>query len=141
MTTFEQVTFIRATPDQVWDALTSEQQTADFWGHSNLSDWAVGSRWEHLRTDGSGIADVEGEVVESERPSRLAMTFGEGSVVAFDIEPFHDIVRVVITHTDLPDGQYRNAEHGWSSVASNLKTLLETGRTLPQPPWEMPLRR
>ena len=141
MATFEHVTFIRATPERVWDALTSEQQTADFWGHSNVSDWQVGSPWEHRRIDGSGVADVEGEVTEAQRPTRLAMTFGEGTVAAFDIEGFHDIVRLVITHTDLPEDQYDNAAHGWASVAANLKTLLETGRTLPQPPWKMNPRR
>ena len=45
----------------VWEALTDSDLTAQYWGHSNVSDWRPGSRWEHQRTDGSGIADVVGE--------------------------------------------------------------------------------
>jgi uncharacterized protein YndB with AHSA1/START domain len=67
--------YIRSTPEKVWDALTDGELTAAYWGHSNVSDWQPGSRWEHRRTDGSGIADVVGTVVESERPTRLVATW------------------------------------------------------------------
>ncbi|SDP82374.1 Activator of Hsp90 ATPase homolog 1-like protein [Arthrobacter sp. ok909] len=69
------VTYIRASAETVWDALTSEELTAQFWGHSNVSTWEPGQPWKHVRTDGSGIADVTGRVVESERPTSLAITF------------------------------------------------------------------
>src|SRR5205823_7136092 len=45
--TFVYVTYIESTPDAVWRALTDADTTAAYWGHSNVSDWAVGSRWEH----------------------------------------------------------------------------------------------
>ena len=141
---FVYVTYIHSTPEKVWEALTDADLTADYWGHSNVSDWQPGSRWEHLRTDGSGIADVVGEVIEATPPRRLVMTFGgadeEGrpSVVRFDIEPHHDIVRLTVTHDDIPDeSNYEAAAAGWAAVMSNLKSLLETGHVLPQAPWEM----
>lgn len=49
----------------VWHALTGPGLSADYWGHRNVSDWQVGSRWEHRRSDGSNIADVIGAVLES----------------------------------------------------------------------------
>ena len=56
----------------------------------------------------------------------------------FDIEPHHDIVRLTVTHTDIPTASdYEAASAGWAAVMSNLKSLLETGRVLPQAPWEM----
>jgi DNA-binding transcriptional ArsR family regulator/uncharacterized protein YndB with AHSA1/START domain len=135
------VTYIAATPEAVWDVLTSAEHTAGFWGHSNLSDWKPGSRWEHVRTDGSGIADAAGIVVEADRPRKLAMTFGEGApapLVTFTIEPHHDIVKLTIVHEHLPsDEDLEAVSLGWPSVAANLKTLLETGDVLPQAPWEM----
>jgi DNA-binding transcriptional ArsR family regulator len=74
--TFVYVTYIASTPEKVWDALTDADLTASYWGHSNVSeDWRPGSRWEHRRIDGSGIADVVGTVVESERPTRLVATW------------------------------------------------------------------
>lgn len=142
---FVYTTYIQASAEQVWDALTSETLTARFWGHSNVSDWAVGSRWEHVRSDGSGVADVVGRVVESVRPHRLAMTFGDPDettapvpVVSMTIETFHDIVKLTVVHEHIPtDDDRAAAALGWSSVFANLKTLLETGHTLPQSPWEM----
>jgi uncharacterized protein YndB with AHSA1/START domain/DNA-binding transcriptional ArsR family regulator len=143
------VTYIHTTPEQVWHALTDADLTASYWGHSNVSDWQPGSRWEHQRADGSGIADVVGTVVATDPPRRLVMTFespGESpgeptagpSTVTFEIEPYHDIVRVTVTHENL-DGQdaYRAVSAGWPAVLANLKSLLETGHVLPQPPWEM----
>jgi hypothetical protein len=61
------VTYIATTPQVVWDALTDADLTARYRGHSNVSDWEVGSRWEHRRTDGSDIADVVGRC---SRPTR-----------------------------------------------------------------------
>ena len=141
---FVYVTYIHSSPEKVWEALTDADLTAAYWGHSNVSDWQPGSRWEHRRTDGSGVVDVAGEVIESTKPRLLVMTFGgaddEGrpSVVRFDIEPHHDIVRVTVTHTDIPDAtNHEAAAAGWAAVMSNLKSLLETGHVLPQAPWEM----
>jgi len=144
------VTYIHSTPEQIWHALTDAGLTAAYWGHSNVSDWQPGSRWEHQRTDGSGIADVVGTVLEAEPPRRLVMTFDSPaeppteppaagpSTVTFDIEPYHDIVRVTVTHENLADDEaYQAASAGWPAVLANLKSLLETGHVLPQPPWEM----
>jgi uncharacterized protein YndB with AHSA1/START domain len=133
------------------DALTDADLTAAYWGHSNVSeDWRAGSRWEHRRTDGSGIADVVGTVVESERPTRLVTTWAapedEGqedkySRVSFDIRPHDGIVRLTVTHEDLADEAERaDAASGWPAVLSNLKSLLETGSPLPREPWLVPNR-
>ena len=105
------VTYIESSPERVWEALTDPDLTAQYWGHSNVSDWQAGSTWEHRRTDGSGIADVTGIVLESVPPRRLTMTFDapgavppEGpSKVTFDIEPYHEIVRLTVTHENLAD--------------------------------------
>jgi uncharacterized protein YndB with AHSA1/START domain len=143
---FVYVTYIQSTPQRVWHALTDAELTAEYWGHSNVSDWQVGSPWEHRRVDGSNIADVVGTVLESTPPTRLVVTFGgpgaqpaDGpSTVTFRIEPYQDIVRLTVTHEDLADqDEFDAASAGWSAVMANLKSLLETGHTLPQAPWEM----
>jgi uncharacterized protein YndB with AHSA1/START domain/DNA-binding transcriptional ArsR family regulator len=140
------VTYIESSPERVWQALTSADLTAQYWGHSNVSDWQPGSGWEHRRVDGSGIADVVGTIIESTPPKRLALTFdapgepspGGPSVVTFDIEPYHEIVRLTVTHENLASQDALNAiSTGWPAVFANLKSLLETGHVLPQAPWEM----
>ena len=137
--TFVYVTYIQSTPERVWEALTDADLTARYWGHSNVSDWQVGSPWEHRRTDGSGIADVVGTVLETTPPTRLVMTFGGASRVAFEIEPYGEIVRLTVTHENLgSQADYDAVSLGWPAVLANLKSLLETGHVLPQAPWEMP---
>ena len=140
------VTYIESSPERVWDALTDADLTARYWGHSNVSDWQPGSAWKHRRVDGSGIADVAGTVLESVPPRRLTMTFddpgevpaGGPSKVTFDIEPYHEIVRLTITHENLADAAALQAiSAGWPAVFANLKSLLETGHVLPRAPWEM----
>jgi uncharacterized protein YndB with AHSA1/START domain/DNA-binding transcriptional ArsR family regulator len=143
---FVYVTYIASTPERVWEALTDAELTGAYWGHSNVSDWRVGSTWEHRRTDGSGIADVVGTVLEAVPPTRLVITFDEPgaqpvagpSRVTFQVDPYRDIVRLTVTHENLADGGALDAVSiGWPAVMANLKSLLETGKPLPQAPWEM----
>ncbi|HEX3790391.1 MAG TPA: metalloregulator ArsR/SmtB family transcription factor [Pseudonocardiaceae bacterium] len=140
------VTYIESSPERVWTALTDADLTADYWGHSNISDWQVGSAWEHRRTDGSGVADVIGTVLAADPPRQLTLTFdAPGNIpadgpsrVTFDIEPYYEIVRLTVTHENLPDEEAVHAiSAGWPTVFSNLKSLLETGHVLPRAPWEM----
>ncbi len=145
--TYVYVTYVRASAEQVWQALTDADLTARYWGHANVSDWQPGSRWEHRRTDRSGAADVAGRVLETDPPRRLVITFGApdgeeppqgASVVTFLVEEHGGIVRLTVTHENLADetalGQI---SHGWPAVLANLKSLLETGEALPEAPWEM----
>lgn len=143
------VTYIESTPERVWHALTDADLTGEYWGHSSVSDWQVGSSWEHQRTDGTRTADVVGTVVEGSAPTRLVSTWaspGEEradgpSRVTFDIEPYGEIVRLTVTHENLADEAERDAAAaGWAAVVSNLKSLIETGHILPRAPWEMPQR-
>jgi uncharacterized protein YndB with AHSA1/START domain len=58
--------------------------------------------------------------------------------VTFRVEPHHDIVRLTVTHENLPDQAMRDGiSGGWPAVLANLESLLETGDVLPQAPWEM----
>lgn len=141
------VTYIHASAEQVWHALTEADLTARYWGHANISDWQPGSTWEHRRADGSGVVDAVGKVLETEPPTRLVITFDdapdaqesrEPSVVTFLVEPHQDIVRLTVTHEKLPNHEMLTGiSQGWPAVLANLKSLLETGEVLPQEPWGM----
>jgi uncharacterized protein YndB with AHSA1/START domain len=143
--TYVYVTYIKASPEQVWQALTDADLTARYWGHRNESDWEPGSTWQHVRTDDSGIADITGSVLEAVRPERLVITFPGSeeqrenpSQVTFTIEPHGDIVRLTVRHDGLPtEADLLAISAGWPAVLANLKSLLETGEVLPQAPWEM----
>ena len=52
--------------------------------------------------------------------------------MTFDIEPYHEIVRLTVTHENLADDDALEAvSAGWPAVCANLKSLLETGHVLP----------
>ena len=55
------------------------------------------------------------------------------SKITFEIEPLGEQVKLTVIHDDLePDGITRTLiSQGWPRVLANLKTLLETGDTLP----------
>lgn len=144
--TFVYVTYINSTPERVWDALTDPEQTAVYWGHGNVSDWRVGSAWAHRRTDGSGIDDVVGTVLASERPSLLATSWlapdhapdDAPSVATFELRGSNGVVRLALTHADLGSEAERDeVAGGWFAVLANLKTYLESGSPLAEAPWDL----
>jgi DNA-binding transcriptional ArsR family regulator/uncharacterized protein YndB with AHSA1/START domain len=128
------VTYIKASADQVWQALTDADLTTEYWGQRNESDWKAGSEWNMLRPDGSGTV-VTGVVVESDPPRRL---MNGPSVVTFLVECDGGVVRLTVEHANLPNADFvRGISGGWPAILANLKSLLETGAVLPTPPWAM----
>lgn len=140
---FVYVTYISASPEKVWNALTDPGITTKYWQHVNLSDWKPGSRREHRRTDKTGAVQLVGKVIESSPPRRLVLTWAfpadEGreerhTRVTFEIEAVGDIVRLTVTHDRLEPGSemLEGITRGWPKVLSSLKSLLEVGRPLPK---------
>jgi uncharacterized protein YndB with AHSA1/START domain/DNA-binding transcriptional ArsR family regulator len=153
-TRFVYTTYIRATPEQLWTALTEPAFTKRYWGVSLLSDWKEGSTvtWE---LENVTIADDDQVVLASEPPRRLSYTwhsitpefiaaYGNDqefmakaskerrSKVTFDIEPVGDLVKLTVTHDDFDPGSVVLAgiSEGWPSLIASLKTMLETGEPL-----------
>lgn len=138
-TSFVYVTYIRATADKVFEAITRPDVTRRYWGHENVSDWQPGSQWQHIRTDDQRSVDVVGKVIESSPPSRLVVSWAgpsqaddpaSTSRVTFTIEQLDEMVRLTVSHDELAvgSGMTKGVSHGWPLVLSSLKSLLETGR-------------
>jgi hypothetical protein len=63
---------------------------------------------------------------------------GAPTQVTFTIEPHQEIVRLTVRHQGLhSEAGLEAAPAGWPAVIANPKSLLETGKVLPQAPWEM----
>ena len=140
-TQFVYVTYIAATPEKVFEAITRPDVARRYWGHENVSDWRPGSRWQHVRADDARTVQLVGEVIESSPPSRLVISWANESEasdpaaysrVSFDIEPYDDMVRLTVTHDDLVvgSGMANGVTKGWPIVLSSMKSYLETGRSL-----------
>ena len=139
-TKFVYVTYIRTTPEKVFEALTQGELTRQYWMHDNVSDWKRGSPWKHVDKTSAQVRIV-GEVLESAPPGRLVISWaspanaadkGKHSRVAFDIERVEDMVRLTVTHDELEAGSEmeRGITNGWPRVLSSLKSFLETGKPL-----------
>jgi uncharacterized protein YndB with AHSA1/START domain len=137
---FVYVIYIQSTPQKIWEALIDPEMTKEFWGrHRNQSDWKIGSAWHHENYDDATDIAVAGTVVESDPPRRLVLTWTRPdqtdkdavSRVTFDIDEFMGSARLTVTHSELTPEMLRNISTGWPAVLSSLKSLLETGASLP----------
>jgi uncharacterized protein YndB with AHSA1/START domain len=147
--------FIRATPREIWAALTRP-------GWSQLYGYRAPAQYE-IRPGGAyrafasvtmrmrGISGVifDGEVIEADPPWRLVQTWhvlldagtraepdtrlsweiAEGSSGVNMLTLTHDLAGAPETAA-LAEGRHATAGGGWAWVLSDLKTLLETGRPL-----------
>jgi uncharacterized protein YndB with AHSA1/START domain len=137
-TSFVYVTYIRSTPEKVFEAITRPEIARRYWGHENVSEWRPGAPWQHVRANAERTVELVGEVVEIAPPTRLVITWANASQagdpaatsrVTFDLEPYEGMVRLTVTHDELEagSGMANGIQKGWPIVLSSLKSLLETG--------------
>ena len=147
--------YIRATPEAIWEAITSPEWNAKYgYPGRNEYDLRPGGKFRVVMPDemvtAMGVPEigVDGEVTEADPPHRLVQTWrflfapdqeAEGfHEVTWDIHPEHGgVTRLTVTHdvTDAPlaaamlEGSADLGEGGggWAWILSGLKTLLETG--------------
>jgi uncharacterized protein YndB with AHSA1/START domain/DNA-binding transcriptional ArsR family regulator len=155
---FVYTTYIRTTPERLWQALTDPAFTKRYWGATFRTDWKPGSEmsWEMF---GVTIADPDQVVLESDPYRRLSYSWhtftpelaealdvtdeARGrlaaearSKVTFDLEALGDVVKLTVVHDGFEPGSLMVAmvSRGWPTILASLKTLLETGETLPKNP-------
>jgi uncharacterized protein YndB with AHSA1/START domain/DNA-binding transcriptional ArsR family regulator len=155
---FVYTSIIKTTPEQLWQALTEPAFLSRYWGVTLDTDWKVGSTmtWGWA---GVTMADPDQVVLEAEPYRRLSYTWHtitpefakavgmtdeefdqlaaeRRSKVTFTIEPLGPKVKLTVVHGGFePDSPLlEGISGGWVEIVSNLKTLLETGDTLPETP-------
>jgi uncharacterized protein YndB with AHSA1/START domain/DNA-binding transcriptional ArsR family regulator len=154
--TFVYTTYISTTPERLWQALTDPAFTGRYWGATFATDWRTGSpmTWDML---GLRFESPEQVVLESDPPRRLSYSWHtftpelmaslnlseeagarlaaeSRSKVSFDIEPLGDVCKLTVVHDGFDEGSTAASmvSLGWPRILSDLKTLLETGETMPR---------
>jgi uncharacterized protein YndB with AHSA1/START domain len=135
--------FIKASPEQIWDAITKPEFTSKyFYGslvESTLEPGTPFIGWSPDREQ----QWTGGEVLESDPPRKLSCKWRslwdpdqaveEPSRVTWEITPQDGgVTKLSVVHDQL-DGAPKTAESvagGWMYILSGLKTLLETGEPL-----------
>ena len=137
-------TFVKATPERVWQAITDPEYTRRYFHDTAVtSSFEPGGGVRYVMADGRDA--VEGVIEEVEANRRLVMTWHvlydaalaeePASRVEWVLTPANDdatVTRVTLRHLDLgaSPGVWANVELGWVGVLDSMKTLLETGEAL-----------
>ena len=144
--------FIRATPQAIWDAITSPEWTVKYGYRTPIEyDLRPGGAFrnpanEFMRSVGVPEIAAAGEVLEADPPHRLVQTWEaqweprEGATrltyaiadrgggvseltVIHELENAPNLAKMV-------GGEFEGAGGGWWEVLSDIKSLLETGTPL-----------
>jgi uncharacterized protein YndB with AHSA1/START domain len=132
--------FIKATPEQIWDAITKPEFTEKYFYGSRI-EFKNGRR-RSLGPDGALWGDEA--ILEEDPPRRLVHQWQSlydpevadepASRVTWEIAPGDDGVSLLTVVHDQLEGAPKTAAGvagaGWMRVLSGLKTLLETGEPL-----------
>jgi uncharacterized protein YndB with AHSA1/START domain len=136
--------YIRATPEQVWEAILDPAFTRQYF-HGTAFDRppVQGEPYRTSLPDGSPAVDGVIEVLDP--PHRLVHTWHTVydaqlaaepvSRVEWHVDPAGEgLTRLRLVHGDLAQSPqtWANVEHGWVWILDGLKTLLETGEPLPR---------
>jgi uncharacterized protein YndB with AHSA1/START domain len=135
--------FIKASPEQIWDAITKAEFTARYFHGARVDTTGeTGAPIRYYAPDGTTLwgDDV---IFESDPPHRLVVSWRslwdeqaaleEPSRVTWEIEERDGFCLLTVVHDRL-EGAPITAQHvsgeGWMMVLSGMKTLLETGLSL-----------
>jgi uncharacterized protein YndB with AHSA1/START domain len=153
--TFVYATYIRTTPEKLWEALTSGDFSVKYWmGYRIEVEQKAGGRVRILPPTPKGLeqhGDHAGEVLECDPLRKLVYTWNQKdkdnpevarkrkslSRVTYELTPMGDQVRLRLIHENLlPEdieadpNTFRGINNGWPAVLSSLKSLLETGQEI-----------
>jgi uncharacterized protein YndB with AHSA1/START domain len=135
--------FIKASPEQIWDAITKPEFTSRYFYGSHVdSTLEVGTPYRGWSPDRETLW-VDGEILDSDPPRRLSYTWRalydeetaaeEPSRVSWEIEPQEGgVSKLTVVHDQLERAPKtaENVAGGWMYILSGMKTLLETGEPL-----------
>jgi uncharacterized protein YndB with AHSA1/START domain/DNA-binding transcriptional ArsR family regulator len=147
---FVYTTYIRTTPERLWQALTDPKFTDQYWHVHHETDWKVGSEivwhmgdvsmagpgqvilehdpyrrlaytWHHITPEFAKAVGMDDELYE--RTSREPL-----SKVSFDLEPVGDQVKLTVIHGGFePGSEIRPLiSEGWTQLISDLKSFVES---------------
>lgn len=129
MLEIEQRYFIKASPEEVWAALTDPALQAKWTGQPAQYEARVGGAYQ-LFDD-----YVTGEIVEADAPNRLAQTWKpndwtiENSVVAFTLRAVRGGTEVDLVHENVQPEDYEGTAEGWNQFyIGAIKSMLEGGK-------------
>lgn len=148
---FVYATFIRTTPEKLWEALTNGDFSEKYWfGFRIEFELKAGGKMRILPPKGmEQLGDHAGEVLVCEPNRKLVYTWNPKdkpevakkrkslSRVTYEITPMGQMTKLRLIHENLladdiekDPTTFRGINNGWPAVLSSLKSLLETGQAM-----------
>ncbi len=138
-------TYIKASPEQVWEALVTPEFTRRYFFHCAINcGWEPQAPYTYDLDDGTPA--IKGVVLESVPSARLVMSFQmlftpelaaePASKITWELTQVGDACRLTCVHGDLAGSPitWSATASGWSVVLQSMKTLIETGADLGEIP-------
>jgi uncharacterized protein YndB with AHSA1/START domain len=135
--------YVRATPQQVWDAITDGDQTRHyFYGTEFDAQLRPGGHFAYWMGEGDARFEaVNGDIIKAEAPRELEMTWNylvddrpaeAASHVKWALEEAMGATKVTLVHDGFAGEtpNYESVRDGWPFILSGLKTVVETGQPL-----------
>jgi uncharacterized protein YndB with AHSA1/START domain len=135
---------INVAPDIVWNAIVDSEVTQQyFYGTRVESMWEKGAEIRY--THGDGRVAAEGIILDIDPGRMVDMTFQalwDDDLIAegpareiWRVDDFNGATKLTIELYDTPAGSktYSDFTNGFPYIVSGMKTLLETGKSLPHP--------
>ena len=141
---FEQTIFIKSSSEKVWDALTNPQIVKAYFlcplkkiGNAKGEDIIYGTEKDDL---------IKGKIISFNKNKEFSHSFkflppghegtekDEATKVTYSMTEDEGVVILTLVHSGFKEKNqsYHNVTGGWPYILSNLKTYLETGKTLYQ---------
>ncbi|TCC61400.1 metalloregulator ArsR/SmtB family transcription factor [Kribbella pittospori] len=147
---FVYTTYIKTTPERLWQALTDPKFTEQYWGVQFETDWKAGSElvwhqgdvtmagpgqfvlehdpytrlsyaWHHITPEFAKAVDLDDDLYRRASAEPL-------STATFELVPAGDQVKLTVIHSGFgPDSAIREmVSEGWVALLSDLKSFVES---------------
>ena len=138
---YEQVIYIKSTKEKIWNALTKADIISKYYMCPVQS---IGSKkGEGISFGDKGETFISGKILDIEINTKFSHSFkfkqsdsdaknDESTIVTYELFDDNGLIVLVLTHSGFKEENetYHNITGGWPYILSNLKTYLETGKTL-----------
>jgi uncharacterized protein YndB with AHSA1/START domain/DNA-binding transcriptional ArsR family regulator len=149
-TDFVYTTYIKTTPERLWQALTDPKFTEQYWHQHFETDWKVGSdmvwhlgdvamagpgqvvlehdpytrlsyTWHHMTPEFAKAVEMDDDLYQRARREPL-------STATFELQPVNDQVKLTVIHTGFEPGSAirEMVSEGWVPLISDLKSFVES---------------
>jgi len=138
--------YINATPENIWQVFISPEGTkAIFFGSTLQSTFEIGAPYQYVGpgNDGDATVHVYGNVLEFVPNQRMSYTEHPGpsyrenhaeleTRITLTLEKVGTCTRLTLVNDRWPEQHpsYESTKQSWPMILSNVKTYVETGKTM-----------